>query len=89
VFITPCHLFCNYRSLGVKKSDMGTGEVARCTKILPKDPVLAEAARALVPRGAAAQGADNIKVDKTDSQICCWTSGLCCGHRYMYVVYML
>ena len=31
-------------------------QVARCTKIIPKDPVLAEAARALIPQGAAAQG---------------------------------
>ena len=36
-------------------------QVARCTKTIPKDPVLAEAARALIPQGAAAQGADNIK----------------------------
>ena len=31
-------------------------QVARCTKIIPKDPALAEAARALIPQGAAAQG---------------------------------
>ena len=31
-------------------------QVARCTKIIPKDPVLAEAARLLIPQGAAAQG---------------------------------
>jgi hypothetical protein len=33
-------------------------QVARC---IPKDPVLAEAARALIPQGTAARGADNIK----------------------------
>ena len=35
-------------------------QVARCTKIIPKDPVLAEAAKALNPQGAAPgqKGAD-------------------------------
>ena len=35
-------------------------QVARCTKIIPKDPVLAEAARALNPQGAVQgqKGAD-------------------------------
>jgi 26S proteasome regulatory subunit T1 len=42
-------------------------QVARCTKIIPKDPALAEAARALIPQGTAAQ--DQKGADEQDKYV--------------------
>jgi 26S proteasome regulatory subunit T1 len=49
----------NLCDLAADRQQMGEEhplQVAHCTKIIPKDPALAEAARALIPQGAAAQG---------------------------------